>query len=119
VLALFTRLEFITQIKPYFNHVSDIQAKNYDQSDMPEKSIILKYEKELSIHNPFKQIYGYTFHVHMHQTVKINDRRAALLSHSCCTEIIITVRTLQTQLCHTAFRKKRLCITTSSSHASG
>ena len=94
-LALFTRLEFITQIKPYSNRVSDIQqAKNYDQSEMPEKSIVLKYETELSIHNPFKQIYGYKFRVHMHQTVKINGRRAALLSHSHCTEMIRTVRTL-------------------------
>jgi hypothetical protein len=64
---------------------------------MPEKPNILKYEKELSIHNLLKQIYRYKFHVHMHPTVKINYIRAALLqSHSCCTEMIRTVRTLRT-----------------------
>jgi hypothetical protein len=64
---------------------------------MPEKPNILKYENELSIHNQFKQIYGYKFHVHMHQTLKIIDRRAAVLqSHSCYTELIRNVRTFQT-----------------------
>lgn len=92
------KLEFVTQIKPSTNQVSDTQqAKHYDQSEMPEKPNILKYEKELSIHNLLKQIYGYKFHVHMHQTVKINYIRAVLLqSHSCCTEMIRTVRTLRT-----------------------
>jgi hypothetical protein len=78
---------------------------------MPEKPNILKYEKELSIHNLFKQIYGFKFHVHtMHQTVKINDRRAAMLqSHSCCTEMIRTVRTLQTHRFVTLLSERKDC----------
>jgi hypothetical protein len=77
---------------------------------MPERLNILKYEKELSLHNPFKQIYGHKFHVHMHQTVKINDRRAALLQpHSCCTEMIRTVRTLRTHSVTILLSERKHC----------
>ena len=120
--ALFTRLEFITQIKPYSNQVSDIQqAKHYDQSEMPEKSNILKYENELPIHKPFTQIYGHKFHVHTHQTVKINRQKSTIT-----TVTFMLHRNDQnckdapyTQVLHTASRKKRLCIPTCSSDASG
>jgi hypothetical protein len=48
-------LESVAQIKPSTNQVSDTQqAKLYGQSKMPEKPNTLKYEKELSTHNPFK-----------------------------------------------------------------